>query len=107
MALTLYNEHLDFIKQIAQGITIPWAITLFWGLLLLQKNVRCVVLPHSDGCAIGVVEEVKDIILIGHTDKLETCVIVVINYSIDCLTGAKSVKVIGIGNRMTAAGCRS
>lgn len=79
---------------------------MFWGLLLLQKNVRCVVLPHSDGCAIGVVEEVKDIIPIGHTDKLGIRIVVVINYPIDCLAGAKSVKVISIGDVGRSVGSR-
>ena len=65
----------------------------------------CIALPHGDGSAVDIVEEIKDVVPIGHPGKLRTDIVVVINYTIDSLAGTQTVMVIGVTDTIGAVGC--
>ena len=61
--------------------------------------------PHGDGRAIDIVEEIKDIVPIGHPGKLRTDIVVSIDHTVDGLAGSQPVRIVGVGDVVSSAGC--
>ena len=61
--------------------------------------------PHGDGRSVDVVEEIKDVVPIGHPGKLRTDIVIGIDHTVDGLRCTQAIRIVGVGDVVSSAGC--